>query len=65
LLESAGTAEMYEELEQRLLKMSKQQTAKLLSETGVRPSLEESDVKHYLDQVVLPEVLKEKKVAEA
>jgi hypothetical protein len=45
--------------------MSKQQKARLLSETGVRPSLEEGDIKQYLDKVVLPEVLKEKKVSEA
>jgi hypothetical protein len=65
LLESTGTAEMYEELEERVLSMSKQQKARLLSETGVRPSLEEGDIKQYLDKVVLPEVLKEKKVSEA
>ncbi|HEY7507679.1 MAG TPA: hypothetical protein VH677_01000 [Nitrososphaera sp.] len=65
LLESVGTAEMYEELEQKLLKMTKQQTARLLSETGVRPSLEEIDVKQYLDKVVMPEVLKDKKATEA
>jgi hypothetical protein len=56
---------MYEELEQKLLKMTKQQTARLLSETGVRPSLEEIDVKQYLDKVVMPEVLKDKKATEA
>lgn len=60
LLESAGTAEMYEELEQMVLKASKKHTARLLEETGVRPSLEESDVKQYLDKVVLPEVKREK-----
>ncbi len=62
LLESVGTAEMYEELEQRVLQMSKQHSAKLLSETGVRPSLEESDVKQYLDKIVLPEVRRDRQV---
>ncbi len=60
MLESAGTAEMYEELEKMVLKASEQRTATLLSETGIRPSLEESDVKRYLDKVVLPEVRRDK-----
>lgn len=60
LLESAGVAEMYDELEQKVLKISRQKSARLLLETGVRPSLEESDVKQYLDRVVLPEILKER-----
>ena len=54
---------MYDvELEQRVLQMSKQHSAKLLSETGVRPSLEESDVKQYLDKIVLPEVRRDRQV---
>lgn len=60
LVESAGTAEMYEELEQTVLKISKEQANMLVSETGVRPSLEEDDVKQYLEKVVLPEVLEKK-----
>jgi hypothetical protein len=65
MLDNTSAAEMYEELEQRVLKISEQQSHKLVSETGVQPSLEESDVKHYLNKVVLPEVLKDKKIAEA
>jgi hypothetical protein len=60
MVESAGVAEMYDQLEQRVLKISRQQSARLVSETGVRPSLEEGDIKQYLDRVVLPEILKEK-----
>ncbi len=57
LLESTGTAEMYEQLEQSVLKISRQQAAKLASETGIRPSLEDEDVRQYLEKVVLPELL--------
>lgn len=64
LIESAGTAEMYEELEKRVLKVSKQHAARLVSETGVRPSFEEDEVKQYLQEQVLPEILKVKGVKE-
>lgn len=57
LLESTGTAEMYEQLEQSVLKISRQQAAKLASETGIRPSLEDEDVRQYLEKVMMPELL--------
>ena len=65
LVDNTSAGEMYDELEHRVLKISKHHSDKLLLNTGVRPSFEEKDVKQYLDKVVLPEVLKEKKTAEA
>jgi hypothetical protein len=52
LLQSAGLAETQQRLEQEVLKLARNQSDNLLKQTGVRPSMEEEDVKNYLEDVL-------------
>jgi hypothetical protein len=52
LLDSAGLAERQQNIEREVLKITKRQSDNLISETGVSPSLEEDDVKRYLEQIL-------------
>ncbi|MDQ3967673.1 MAG: hypothetical protein M3275_04660 [Thermoproteota archaeon] len=52
LLHSAGLAERQQNLEREILKIAKSQSDNLLKQTGVHPSLEEEDVKRYLEQIL-------------
>ena len=51
-LESIGTAQMEQELEKRVLTISKKNSDVMTEETGVQPSLTEDEMKEYLDMVV-------------
>jgi hypothetical protein len=60
LLESIGTAQMGQEIESRVMQiekkvmeMAKEDAEELEVETGVKPSLEEPDMKKYLEEVML------------
>jgi hypothetical protein len=60
LLESIGTAQMGQEIESRVMQierkvmeMAKEDVEVLEVETGVKPSLEEPDMKKYLEEVML------------
>src|ERR687892_1597451 len=52
LLQSAGLAETQQRLEQEVLKLARNQSDNLLKQTGVRPSMEEEDVKNYLEDIL-------------
>ena len=52
LLQSAGLAERQQSIEREVLKIAKSQSDNLFNQTGVRPSLEEEDVKRYLEQIL-------------
>jgi hypothetical protein len=52
LLGSRGEGQVKQEIERKVLSIVKSQYATLVQETGVRPSIEDSDIKQYLDQVV-------------
>jgi hypothetical protein len=59
LLDSIGTAQMEQELQKRVLKITESLEATMIQETGVQSSLSEDDVKEYLHEV-LQEVKKGK-----
>jgi hypothetical protein len=59
LLDSIGTAHMEQEIERRVLTLTKQNQNKLAEETGIQSSLTDDDVKEYLEQVI-EEVKKER-----
>jgi len=48
LLDSIGTAQMEQEIEKTVLKITKEQQETLTEQTGVEPSLTEDEVKQYL-----------------
>src|ERR671914_1390559 len=52
LLHSAGLAERQQNMEREVLKIVKSQSDNLFKQTGVHPSLEEEDVKRYLEQIL-------------
>ena len=52
LLGSAGLADRQQNIEKEVLKITKNQSDNLLIQTGVRSSLEEEDVKRYLDKIL-------------
>lgn len=53
LLDRIGTAEMEQEVLRKVLRVSRDASEKVKSETGVEPSLQEEDeARKYLDQVV-------------
>ncbi len=51
-LESIGTAQMEQELQKRVLTITKENSDVMTEETGVQPSLTEDEMKEYLDMVV-------------
>jgi hypothetical protein len=53
LLASASKAEMQEQIEQKVLKIAKNQSDILFQQSGVRASMEEGDMKEYLNQVLI------------
>jgi hypothetical protein len=52
LLDSIGNIQMQQEIEERVLKLSKAQQESLQEQTGVAASLNEQDTKKYLDEVL-------------
>jgi hypothetical protein len=52
LLHGAALAETQQQIEREVLKIAKSQSDNLFKQTGVRPSLEEEDVKRYLEQIL-------------
>jgi hypothetical protein len=61
LLASASLAEMQQQIEQNVMEIAKHQSDVLFEQSGVRPSLEEGDMKEYLKQVLV-EVQRDKNV---
>jgi hypothetical protein len=62
LLDTASLAEVQQQIEQTVMKIAKHQSDVLFEQSGVRPSLEEGDMRDYLKQV-LAEVERDKNVA--
>lgn len=60
LLDSIGTAQMEQEIQRRVLIITKQNQTRMAEETGIQTSLTDDDVKEYLEQVI-EEVMKEKR----
>src|ERR671924_2200567 len=52
LLQSTGLAETQQQIEQEVLKIAKSQSDNLAKQSGVRPSLEEQDMKNYLEKIL-------------
>jgi hypothetical protein len=52
LLHGAALAETQQQIEREVLKIAKGQSDNLAKQSGVRPSLEEEDLKNYLEQIL-------------
>jgi hypothetical protein len=52
LLDSIGMAQMEQEIQRRVIALTKQNQDRMAEETGIQPSLTEEDVKEYLQQVI-------------
>lgn len=52
LLDSIGTAQMSSQLEDKVSKLVKEYSDKIVNEAGVQPDLSEEDAKQYLDEVI-------------
>ena len=59
LLDSIGSAQMEQQIQRRVIEMTRQNQNIFANETGVEPSLNDDEVKEYLHEV-LKEVKKEK-----
>jgi hypothetical protein len=51
-LQSIGTAQMEQELQKRVITIAKKNSDIMAEETGVEPSLNEDDMKQYLEEVI-------------
>ena len=52
LIDSISTASVKQELEKRVTNLIKTHSSNLVEETGIEPSLEEDDIKNYVDEVL-------------
>ena len=52
LLDSIASAEMQKEVESRVIKVVKAQSAEIEDQTGTKPSLTDDEIKEYLDEVL-------------
>ena len=52
LLDSIGTAQMEQEIQRRMLAVTRKTRKLMTEETGVQSSLSEDDMKQYLQQVI-------------
>ena len=52
LLDNIGTAEMQHRVEKRVITLTKQNQNRMAEETGIQSSLNEEDIKEYLEQVI-------------
>jgi hypothetical protein len=52
-LDAIGTAEMEQEIQKKVLRFSKRTKALMENETGISTSVDEDDVKRYLDEVLI------------
>ena len=60
LLDSISTAQMEQEIQSRVIKMTRENQDIMSNETGVQPSLTDEDIKQYLHEVLI-EINKTKK----
>jgi hypothetical protein len=52
LLDGIGTAEVQNEIERKIMKVTRARQVEMEEETGVRSSLDEDEIKKYLDEVI-------------
>lgn len=52
LLDSIGTTQMEQEIQRRVLTISKQTQTSMVDETGIQSSMTDDDMKQYLEQVI-------------
>jgi hypothetical protein len=52
LLDSIGTAQMGQEIERKVMEMAEEDAYNLEIMTGLKPYLEEPDLKKYLEEVM-------------
>jgi len=52
LLDSIGTAQMENEMQQKVITFTNRNQERIADETGIRSSLTEEDMKEYLEQVI-------------
>jgi hypothetical protein len=52
LLDSIGTAQMEQEIQKKVITLTKQNQERLAEESGIQPSLTEDDMKSYLQEVI-------------
>lgn len=52
LLHSIGTAEMEQEIENRVIRITREQQSNMIKETGIESSINDEDVKKYLAEVM-------------
>jgi hypothetical protein len=52
LLDSIGIAHMEQEIQKRVLRLAKEQEETMVEQTGIQSSLDEHDMKEYLEQVI-------------
>jgi hypothetical protein len=52
VLDSIGLAQMEQEVQKKVLRLAKEQEEKMVEETGVESSLDEDDMKEYLQEVI-------------
>ena len=53
ILDAIGTAEMEQEIQKKVLTFSKKTKYLLEDETGISSSVDEDDVKRYLEEVLI------------
>jgi hypothetical protein len=52
LLDAIGTAEMEQEIQRRVLRFSKNTKDHMEDDTGISTSIDDDDIKRYLDEVL-------------
>ncbi len=52
LLDSIGMAQMEQQIQKRVIALTKQNQDRMAEETGIQSSLSEEDMKQYLQQVI-------------
>jgi PAB1-binding protein PBP1 len=52
LLDSIGTAHMEQEIQKRVITLTKQNQVRMAEESGIQSSLTEEDMKSYLQEVI-------------
>jgi hypothetical protein len=60
LLDKIGTAQMQQEIENRVLSTIKSQAENLRSETGIETSLDENEIREYMNEVIAKIITKKK-----
>ena len=60
LLDKIGTAQMQQEIENRVLSTIKSQAENLRSETGIETSLDENEIREYMNEVIAEIITKKK-----